>query len=216
MIQIINNEIELKQQVVNSEKAKAIIISVLTPGNKDYQKYFSYIQKIVHNSHDAEDIMQNFLLNLFNRNSLMFKEKIKDGGINENPAIDAYIYKSLRNKSFNLLKRDKFRNRSVNLNYIEDNTEDKNPTPYQLILANELEDILKNALFSLESIFKESLELGAELPYAEIERKYGIPVGTTKSRIHKAREKIAVNLPKEYQSIRSKRYIRYLNDYPYN
>jgi RNA polymerase sigma-70 factor (ECF subfamily) len=64
--------------------------------------------------------------------------------------------------------------------------------PDELVEGMQLETIVKNAIQKLEPEFREALVLCdvEDMPYEEIAQIAGVPVGTVKSRIHRARAQL--------------------------
>jgi RNA polymerase sigma-70 factor, ECF subfamily len=64
--------------------------------------------------------------------------------------------------------------------------------PDELVEGMQLEDIVKRAIQKLEPEFREALILAdvEDMPYEEIAQIMGVPVGTVKSRIHRARAQL--------------------------
>ena len=64
--------------------------------------------------------------------------------------------------------------------------------PDELVEGMQLEDIVKRSIQKLEPEFREALVLAdvEDMPYDEIAQIMGVPVGTVKSRIHRARAQL--------------------------
>jgi RNA polymerase sigma-70 factor (ECF subfamily) len=64
--------------------------------------------------------------------------------------------------------------------------------PDELVEGMQLEDIVKRAIQKLDPEFREALVLAdvEDMPYEEIAQITGVPVGTVKSRIHRARAQL--------------------------
>ena len=64
--------------------------------------------------------------------------------------------------------------------------------PDELVEGMQLEDIVKRAIQKLEPEFREALVLAdvEDMPYEEIAQIMNVPVGTVKSRIHRARAQL--------------------------
>ncbi|MEZ4294175.1 MAG: sigma-70 family RNA polymerase sigma factor [Polyangiaceae bacterium] len=70
--------------------------------------------------------------------------------------------------------------------------------PDELVEGMQLEDIVKRSIQKLEPEFREALILAdvEDMPYEEIGQIMGVPVGTVKSRIHRARAQLKAHVEK--------------------
>lgn len=160
---------------------------------KDYKKWLNMSKIICSNKEIAEEILQELLLNMIEKNN--------------NNTYDSYIFISLKNRFLNYIKKEKNRkidyvdNENINLTeLLEDNTQ---PEDIQELIKKNLEDqdklnIITETILQLESYDKKLYQLHMiwNLSQREIAKKIGISHMTINMRINKIKDKIKLNYDK--------------------
>lgn len=155
--------------------------------DKDYQKWLNMSMIICNNKQIAEDILQELLLHLLEKDN---------GHIN---VIDSYIFISLRNRFLNHLSKTK--NKSEELNDIEDQfTLDD----MDVLIEKEVDDLKKiqvitDTILSLPAYDMKLYQLHFVwgLSQREIAKRIGISHMTINMRINKIKDKIKENYGKK-------------------
>ncbi len=109
--------------------------------------------------------------------------------------LDAWLLRIARN-----LWIDRTRRKRPLLRFDEDlDAEDPRPGPDAMAVAADRAAALRDALRRLDPASRELLELAVlqRLPYGEVARLLGVPVGTVKSRVHYALRRLRSLLPPE-------------------
>jgi len=141
---------------------------------KDYKKWLNMSKIICSNKEVAEEILQELLLNMIEKN-ITTPDKVND----------SYIFMSLKNRFLNYIKKEKNRkidyvdNENINLTeLLEDTTQ---PEDIQELIKKNLEDqdklnIITETILQLESYDKKLYQLHFiwGLSQREIAKKIGI------------------------------------------
>lgn len=144
---------------------------------KNYRKLIlNTVFRFVRDKHTSEDITQEIFIKVF--------KKIDRYKNNNN--FDSWIRKVAVNKSLDYLRKKKYETLSDDLSYIVvyDDSEYKEDE-YRLVVINNLIDKLSD---HYKDVFK--LYYIDELSHKEIAEKLSINIGTSKSNLFKARNKI--------------------------
>jgi RNA polymerase sigma-70 factor (ECF subfamily) len=140
------------------------------------QSIFRFASGLLGNRDEAEDVTQETFLAAFANLS---------GYDSSRAAFSTWLFTIARNRCFNLLKRS----RPIAANEL-DSIADVAPT--DPIVSQELSQQLDRALAALPVEQRSAFVLAEieELPYAEIARIERTSLGTVKSRIHRAKERL--------------------------
>jgi RNA polymerase sigma factor (sigma-70 family) len=163
---------------------------------KDYKKWLNMSKIICSNKEVAEEILQELLLNMIEKN-ITTPDKVND----------SYIFMSLKNRFLNYIKKEKNRkidyvdNENINLTeLLEDTTQ---PEDIQELIKKNLEDqdklnIITETILQLESYDKKLYQLHFiwGLSQREIAKKIGISHMTINMRINKIKDKIKLKYKK--------------------
>jgi RNA polymerase sigma factor (sigma-70 family) len=144
---------------------------------KNYRKLIlNTVFRFVRDKHTSEDITQEIFIKVFKK-----IDKYKN-----NNNFDSWIRKVAVNKSLDYLRKKKYETLSDDLSYIVvyDDSEYKEDE-YRLVVINSLIDKLSD---HYKDVFK--LYYIDELSHKEIAEKLSINIGTSKSNLFKARNKI--------------------------
>ena len=158
-----------------------------------YDRLFRFAIHMVKNEACCEEIVSDVLLNIW-------QIRVKLPSIAD---MDAYLFKSVKNKSLNYIDKKNRRIRceelSVTIEYISDDS-----NPENIMIANELSKIVSDAIESLPEkcriIFKLSREDG--FSHKKISEILGISVKTIDAQLRIAKQKIEEAI-KKYDSFYS-------------
>ena len=110
-------------------------------------------------------------------------------------AFSTWLYRMTQNACIDFLRRQK-RQQHASLTVSDDEAAGKElsvpdpaPLPEERVIFNEKQEAIRTAMNALPSDFREILELRVvrNLPYEQIAQIMGLPVGTVKSRLARAR-----------------------------
>jgi RNA polymerase sigma-70 factor (ECF subfamily) len=152
-----------------------------------YQRpLYCFIHNLVSNTHDAEDLAQEVFLTAFRH--LAFYDSTQG-------AFSTWLFTIARNKCLNALRK----RRPINLPFLPDTPVPRAPD-LELFEAEwflRLDKALDTLPFAQKTVFV--LAEIQELPLEEISQIEGVPVGTIKSRLSRAKEKLRSLLHLEEQ-----------------
>jgi RNA polymerase sigma-70 factor (ECF subfamily) len=150
--------------------------------DRHQQALFRFASGLLGNREEAEDVTQEAFLAAFANLS---------GYDSSRAAFSTWLFTIARNRCLTLLKRS----RPIALNEPDSIAEDTSADPIALqdpIVRQELSQQLDRALAALPVEQRSAFVLAEieELPYAEIARIERTSVGTVKSRIHRAKQRL--------------------------
>ncbi len=158
------------------------------------QPIYAYISRLINDAQEAEDTTQDVFV-------LVFR---KIGGFREECKFKTWLYRIAANEAANRRRWfSRHRMREVALLIApdpfgrrEDQFAHDGPSPYDTVLRHEQRDIVHEALRQLSPRHAEVLALReiAGLSYADIAEVLGVSMGTVKSRMLRAREKLKQRL----------------------
>ena len=159
------------------------------------KRVYNYVLRTVKNPDDALDISQEIFIKLYN--------SIKN--FREESAFSTFVFRIMVNSCNDFFKKNK-KHQSIPLYYEDENEEetqlsisDETTSPERQFEQTELKELLTNAINSLSDDFREVFILkhmnGQSLE--EISDILGLEIGTVKSRLFRAREKIRCSLLKD-------------------
>jgi RNA polymerase sigma-70 factor (ECF subfamily) len=140
------------------------------------QSIFRFAFGLVGNREEAEDMTQEAFLSAFANLS---------GYDSSRAAFSTWLFTIARNRCFNLLKRS----RPIALNEMDSIAD---VTPTDRLVSQEISQQLDRALAALPMEQRSAFVLAEieELPYADIARIERTSLGTVKSRIHRAKQRL--------------------------
>jgi RNA polymerase sigma factor (sigma-70 family) len=149
-------------------------------------------QRILRNREDAEDAVQTALLDAF-RHLDSFQGRSR---------ISSWLTRIAMNAAFLRLRSTRRRGETSLDEIMERNTParfqvlDVRANPEQECSMKEARVLLANALDRLGPLYRDVLHMlhTQELPTKEVARMLGVPVGTVKARLHRARSRLTRNL----------------------
>lgn len=136
--------------------------------------------RMVGNSEDARDVSQEVFINAF-RALPRFRVEAP---------LSVWFYRATVNSSINLLRR---RRPTMSLDEAGFRVADQHRSPADLALAVDAADAVHEALEALSDEFRAVVILRdlEDLDYAEVATALDIPIGTVRSRLHRARAQLA-------------------------
>ncbi|MCK5674403.1 MAG: RNA polymerase sigma factor [Spirochaetales bacterium] len=157
------------------------------------KRYSKSIRRIIYtvirgSEEDLEDVEQEVLMALYNG---LPKFSFKS-------SFSTYLYRMCRNKSIDFLRKNKRKKEEIEQAFNYSETSDKN-TP-ESIYMNKLEkNSILNSIFQLNEKDRSILLMKdvEDLSLVEIAGIFNKPVGTIKSRLHRARKKAAEKILEE-------------------
>jgi RNA polymerase sigma-70 factor, ECF subfamily len=143
-------------------------------------RVYAVAYRMVGNSEDARDVSQEVFINAF-RALPRFRVEAP---------LSVWFYRSTVNSSINLLRR---RKPVTSIDDAEYGLADDNRSPDDLALAADTADAVHEALEILSEEFRAVIVLRdlEDLDYAEVATALDIPIGTVRSRLHRARAQLA-------------------------
>ncbi|MFP5225824.1 MAG: RNA polymerase sigma factor [Actinomycetota bacterium] len=143
-------------------------------------RVYAVAYRMVGNSEDARDVSQEVFINAF-RALPRFRVEAP---------LSVWFYRSTVNSSINLLRR---RKPASSLDDAEYGLADEHRSPDDLALAADTADAVHEALEALSEDFRAVIVLRdlEDLDYAEVATALDIPIGTVRSRLHRARAQLA-------------------------
>lgn len=144
-----------------------------------YQRYelqlFSYLQRLVHDEHVAEDLLQEVFLALWH-GAAGFRGQAK---------VSTWLFRVAHNQAVSWLRGQQG---ELPTDWLDEQPGDDGD-PEELVLESFRNDRIRRALDSLSPDHRAVIELAFfyNLPYAQIAEIVDCPVGTVKSRISFAR-----------------------------
>jgi RNA polymerase sigma-70 factor (ECF subfamily) len=147
---------------------------------------YSLVLRMVRNSQEAEDLTQEAFIKAFN--SL--------ASFNEEYAFSTWLYKIASNNCIDFFRKRKLQTYSLDkpIQYkdseIQHEIPDPDLNPEKSIMATERNKLIKEAINKLPEKYYRAIVLRhtEEKSYEEISEILGLPLGTVKARIFRARE----------------------------
>lgn len=181
----------------------AAVKAILDDGKKDafailqnkYQKIIaSLIRKMVKDEDDIDDLTQETFIKVFNALHTYQAQY----------SFSSWIYRIASNTCIDYLRKKRFPTISLSkpLENIEDDIffeiEDNTYLPDKNVLNDEKMKVLNDAIAQLPENYREIIKLRheEELDYNEIAEKLGIPLGTVKAHLFRARKILLIQLKK--------------------
>jgi RNA polymerase sigma-70 factor, ECF subfamily len=158
------------------------------------------IRRRIKNENKVDDIFQNFYVNVLSHKNTFNKEFKPD-------KIKAWLYAIVRNCTIDYLRKEyRQKGKEKNEEYRESKKFFQESVLEEVIKKEDLENVKRAYELVLEEAreispligipFLDQNELG--LSYEEISKKEGICIGTVRSRLYNARERIRKNMTNKY------------------
>lgn len=138
---------------------------------------FAYIYRWMRNRADSEDLTQDVFIKVFRALHTYSRKS----------SFRAWLYRIARNRVIDHLRRK--RPSTVDIDDVEEFEATDICTPEELYERSSGQERLDAAIASLDPLYREVLLLRHrdELTYEEIVEAVGVPLGTVKARLHRAR-----------------------------
>lgn len=181
----------------NAKRLINLIEKDMNNGRSLYNRLFNYSNRIVRNYHDAEDVLSHFILNLINGKSLTYIYFINGSADGK---LIRWLYRGVRNLSISLL-RDRNRLDICSLDSRDDENfalvdkywfkQKQEEAPGNIMSKEETHRIVFEKIPDLKPKYRDILtqRVSNQGSYKEISEALHIPMGTVKSRLHKAKKK---------------------------
>lgn len=186
----------MESQADDSESDESVIASVLTGDSEAFStlvarhqtRLVTFLYGMVGNREDAEDLAQDAFVRAF-RGLSSFENR-------------SQFYTWLQRIAFNLMinHRRKFKRQTamtkVDMSIAESDVPGTSADPAQLMQTHETRSMVQDAIHALHPERRAIIVMRdiQQLEYAEIALQLDIPVGTVRSRLHRARMELADSL----------------------
>jgi RNA polymerase sigma-70 factor (ECF subfamily) len=153
--------------------------------NRYYKQIFRFLVRFTGKQHLAEDLIQDVFIKVYrSANTFDTTRRFRPWlyQIAANRARDAIRSAGRNEKQLTLVDSEE---RELTLDYL---ASDDSPSPDRELISQETSEKVKDALMAIPEQLREILILAYydKLPYKDISDALGIPLGTVKSRLHKA------------------------------
>jgi RNA polymerase sigma factor (sigma-70 family) len=190
-----NNQESMEEDFATVRKLLAGDNSAFSNLGKKYKRYVSYlIRKMVQNEEDVEDLTQETFIKAYNAmDTFQFCY-----------SFSSWIYKIASNNCIDFLRKKRFPTVSLSQPIFEEEDdyflqiEDNGKQPDVEFLAKERQKAVRAAIEKLPENYREIIKLRHEheLDYTEIVEQLGIPIGTVKANLFRARKLLLTELKK--------------------
>ncbi len=189
-MRLIANEDEILQRAQQGD---------LNAFHRIYQAYrrplFTFIYRMTGHRQDAEDLLQEVFVKAYQRL----------GSFRGNSHLSTWLFSIAKNETISFLRREARRNGVAMRTEANTGWENESPVPTSgdpedEVLEHETERVLQEALASLPETYRAAFVLGVVegLPYEEVGKILGCTVPNVKSRVFRARAKLAHWLARNY------------------
>ncbi len=153
--------------------------------NRYYKQIFRFLVRFTGKQHLAEDLIQDVFIKVYrSANTFDTTRRFRPWlyQIAANRARDAIRSAGRSEKQLTLVDSEE---RELTLDYL---ASDDSPSPDRELISQETSEKVRDALMAIPEQLREILILAYydKLPYKDISDALGIPLGTVKSRLHKA------------------------------
>ena len=145
----------------------------------------AYATMMLRDAVEAQDVAQEALVRLWRH-----RQRVDE------PGARPWLTRTAHNLCVDRLRRRRVRSEVADGDTLVDRQSDGNPGPQQQAEAGEIGTRIARALATLSEIDRAVIVLREVqgLPYDEIASALGLPLGTLKARLHRAREKLRSSL----------------------
>jgi len=166
--------------------------------SKYRNQIYSLILKIVHNSEEVEDLVQESFSKAFN----------SIANFNKEYAFSTWLYRIATNSSIDYLRKRRLKTFSID-NPIKSKDDeyyveipDSREEPGKNVMQSQRDQLVRDAIAQLPSKYRVVIEMRhlQELAYEEIAEELGLPLGTVKAHIFRAREMLYKMLREKLRS----------------
>ena len=145
----------------------------------------AYATRMLRDPADAQDVAQEALVRLWQHRQAV-----------DEPGARLWLMRTAHNLCIDRLRKRKVRSEVAGGDELMDVQRDRGPGPEDRAGATEIGRGIEQALAGLEDLDRAVLLMREVhgLPYEEIASALGLPLGTLKARLHRAREKLRTRL----------------------
>lgn len=149
------------------------------------QRVHSYATYMLRNPAEAQDVAQEALVRLWQHRSRVERQGAR-----------FWLMRTVHNLCIDRLRKRRVRAEIDDGETAVDLTADATPGPQKLAESNELGRVIQGALAGLSPDDRSVVVMREVqgLPYDEIAGSLGVPLGTVKARLHRARERLRFQL----------------------
>ena len=174
--------------ILNNYLKKRLIAKAKAGDRKAFEKLIKPCLKQVYKAafymsgglqHEASDLAQETFVKAF----------ISFNSFDENAELPPWLYRILRNLFLDKMKSSSFKREIVTDNEYLLDSDDPNDSPLEVMLKDEVKSKIHKVINDLPDEFKEIVVLCdiQQLSYVDASDIIGVPVGTIKSRLYRAR-----------------------------
>jgi RNA polymerase sigma-70 factor (ECF subfamily) len=145
----------------------------------------SFATMMLKDTAEAQDVAQEALVRLWQHR----------GSVDE-PGARSWLMRTAHNLCIDRIRKRRVRSEIADGETVVDLQSDHNPGPQQRAEASEIGDRIEGALAALSGLDRAVIVMREVqgLPYDEIAQALGVPLGTLKARLHRARERLRAQL----------------------
>ena len=145
----------------------------------------SFASMMLKDTAEAQDVAQEALVRLWQHR----------GSVDE-PGARSWLMRTAHNLCIDRLRKRRVRSEVADGETVVDLQSDHNPGPQQRVEASEIGERIEGALAALSGPDRAVIVMREVqgLPYDEIAQALGVPIGTLKARLHRARDRLRTQL----------------------
>ncbi len=145
----------------------------------------SYATMMLKDAAEAQDVAQEALVRLWQHR----------GSVDE-PGARSWLMRTAHNLCIDRLRKRRVRSEVADGETVVDLQSDHNPGPQQRAEASEIGNRIEGALAAMSDLDRAVIVMREVqgLPYEEIAEALGVPLGTLKARLHRARDRLRAHL----------------------
>ena len=145
----------------------------------------SYATRMLKDTAEAQDVAQEALVRLWQHRSSV-----------DEPGARSWLMRTAHNLCIDRLRKRRVRSEVADGETVVDLQSDDNPGPQQRVEAGEIGNRIEGALVEMSDLDRAVIVMREiqGLPYDEIAETLGVPLGTLKARLHRARDRLRAQL----------------------
>ena len=145
----------------------------------------SYATMMLKDTAEAQDVAQESLVRLWQHRDSV-----------DEPGARAWLMRTAHNLCIDRLRKRRVRSEVADGETVVDLQFDGNPGPHQRAEASEIGQRIEGALTAMSDLDRAVIVMREVqgLPYDEIAETLGVPLGTLKARLHRARDRLRTQL----------------------
>jgi len=145
----------------------------------------SYATRMLKDTAEAQDVAQEALIRLWQHRSSV-----------DEPGARSWLMRTAHNLCIDRLRKRRVRSEVADGETVVDLQSDDHPGPQQRVEAGEIGNRIEGALTEMSDLDRAVIVMREiqGLPYDEIAETLGVPLGTLKARLHRARDRLRAQL----------------------